>query len=63
MGQCMEVFEGMAVSRVGQNVRSMEVSCCCAHIAAKKGPPRGSPVSGDYDPNASAERRILRPIN
>ena len=34
MGQCMEVFEGEAVNRVGQNVRSMEVSCCCAHIAA-----------------------------
>lgn len=31
----MEVFEGEAVSRVGQNVRSMEVSCCCAHVKEK----------------------------
>jgi hypothetical protein len=54
VGQCMEVFEGEAVNRVGQNVRSMEVSCC-VHFAAKKGPPRGFPAKGDCDPHAPAE--------
>jgi hypothetical protein len=32
------------------------------HIALELGPPRGFPVSGDYDPKASGLCRILETI-
>ena len=52
MGQCMEVFEGEAVSSVGQKYGSWLLLSSCYR---KMGPPRGFPVSGDCEVEAPAE--------